>query len=97
MQFSLQILGSGIPNKIWKAIIEHANTCVVDDDKLYCYNHAPQKHCLLFNSVHKVVGAIFDGESFVPLDKLTAHQKVSILAFVNPDIFFMVIVTITNC
>ncbi|KAK4750926.1 hypothetical protein SAY87_004408 [Trapa incisa] len=71
------ILGPLVPSKTWEAIVEHANNCVVDDDKLYGYNQTPHdKHGLLFNSVYRVIGATFDGRFVVPLDKLTADQKV---------------------
>lgn len=83
MQRSLQILGSGVPSKTWEAIIEHVNNCIVDDDKFYGYNQAPYKPGLLFNSVYKVVGATFDGQSVIPLDKLTADQKVSFVTFMS--------------
>lgn len=83
MHHSLQILGSGVPSKTWEAIIEHANNCIVDDDKLYGYNQAPYEPGLLFNSVYKVVGATFDGQSVTPLDKLTADQKVSFVTFMS--------------
>ncbi|KAK4779338.1 hypothetical protein SAY86_006866 [Trapa natans] len=51
------IMGSAVPNKTWKAIVEHANNCAVDDGKLYGYNQTPyNKLSLLFNSVYKVIG-----------------------------------------
>ncbi|CAL1393284.1 unnamed protein product [Linum trigynum] len=72
------ILGGGISNRIWDSIVEHANTCVLDDEaKFYVYNDHAQGVRLLFNSVYKLVGAMFDdGHSYEPLDRLTPPQKV---------------------
>ena len=70
------MLGAGISNKIWSIIINHANECVLDD-KMY-YFEAGQSIGLLFNCVYKVIGVTFDGgQTYEPLDKLTAPQKVS--------------------
>ena len=73
----LQVLGCGISNRIWNAIIEHATTCVVDDSKFYSYFDAGQSIGLLFDSIYKVVGAMFDGYNYEPLHNLTPPQKVS--------------------
>ncbi|CAL1407608.1 unnamed protein product [Linum trigynum] len=71
------ILGGGISNRIWDSIVQHANTCVLDETKFYVYNDHAQGLRLLFNSVYKLVGAMFDdGQSYEPLDRLTPPQKV---------------------
>ncbi|KAJ6775391.1 CALMODULIN-BINDING PROTEIN 60 G [Salix purpurea] len=69
------VIGCGISNKIWNAIIEHATTCAVDDSKFYSYFDAGQSIGLLFDSIYKVVGAMFDGYNYEPLHSLTPPQK----------------------
>ncbi|CAK7340577.1 unnamed protein product [Dovyalis caffra] len=69
------VLGCGITNKIWDTIIEHAVTCVVDHSKFYSYLDAGQSISLLFDSVYKVVGAMFDGPKYEPLHNLSPPQK----------------------
>ncbi|GLT37962.1 hypothetical protein SLA2020_122410 [Shorea laevis] len=69
------ILGGGISNRIWEAIIDHATTCVLDDDELYAYHGVAQGVVLLLNSIYKVVAASFDGQNFLPLEELTLTQK----------------------
>lgn len=73
----LQVLGCGISNRIWDTIIEHAITCVLDDSRHYSYFDAGQGIGLLFNSIYKIVGAMFDGRNYEPLNKLSPPQKVS--------------------
>ncbi|CAN0914105.1 Calmodulin-binding protein 60 B [Linum grandiflorum] len=70
------ILGGGISNRIWDSIVEHANTCMLDETKFYVYNDSVQGIKLMFNSVYKLVAAMFDGsQSYEPLDKLAPPQK----------------------
>ncbi|KAM1549291.1 hypothetical protein ACFX1Z_010368 [Malus domestica] len=63
-----------ISNKIWETIIEHAMTCKLDDHKCYAYHRAEHNVSLMFNSVHRLVGAIINGQ-FCSLDELDARQK----------------------
>ncbi|XP_073156282.1 calmodulin-binding protein 60 B-like isoform X2 [Henckelia pumila] len=63
----LRSLLHNISNKKWETIVGHALTCLVDN-KLYTYSTA--QGGLVFNSVHKVVGATFDGQNYHYLDKL---------------------------
>ncbi|KAF8387781.1 hypothetical protein HHK36_026436 [Tetracentron sinense] len=67
------ILCTGMSNKTWETIIQHASACVLDD-KLYMYYHATQMAGLLFNSIYNVVGATFDGQNCQPLNSLTSSQ-----------------------
>ncbi|KAJ6683108.1 hypothetical protein OIU74_021209 [Salix koriyanagi] len=92
------VIGSGISNKIWNAIIEHATTCAVDDSKFYSYFDAGQSIGLLFDSIYKVVGAMFDGYNYEPLHTLTPPQKVLVenikrQAYENMNSFVQVDVT----
>ncbi|KAJ6384610.1 hypothetical protein OIU78_027840 [Salix suchowensis] len=69
------VLGCGISNKIWDTIIEHANTCVLDGSRFYSYFDAGQSIGLLFDSVYKVVGAMFDGQNYEALHSLSPAKK----------------------
>ncbi|KAM7469941.1 hypothetical protein LguiA_008124 [Lonicera macranthoides] len=67
------ILGGGISNKAWETIIDHASACVLDD-KLYMYCPNGETVSLVFNSVYKVLGAVFGGQNYLYLDKLNVFQ-----------------------
>nr|GEV25204.1 calmodulin-binding protein 60 B-like [Tanacetum cinerariifolium] len=70
---SLCMLLGGPNNTIWKTIIKHAKTCVLDD-KVYMYSCADGIG-ILFNSILEVVGATFDGENHLSIDVLDDFQK----------------------
>ncbi|KAI7738759.1 hypothetical protein M8C21_033914 [Ambrosia artemisiifolia] len=73
-QSSLRKLLGGSSSKTWDVIIRHAKDCVLDD-KLYIYRSgAADGTALVFNSVMTVVGATFDGQNFLSLDKLSELQ-----------------------
>lgn len=78
------------PSRTWETIVDHAITCVVDDEKLYAYSANADGVILLFNSIYKLVAATFDGKVYQTLDNLNSSQKVCILyhetqRFVNED------------
>ncbi|KAI7754019.1 hypothetical protein M8C21_031552 [Ambrosia artemisiifolia] len=60
-------------NKTWEIIIKHAKDCVLDDN-LYIYNCVAEGIGLLFNSIFTIVGASFDGQSYLSLEKLPAFR-----------------------
>ncbi|KAK8564796.1 hypothetical protein V6N12_058378 [Hibiscus sabdariffa] len=68
------ILGGGISNRVWDTIIEHALTCVLDDES-YTYYGAAQRVGLLLNTIYQVVEVTFDGQNYLPVEKLTFSQK----------------------
>ncbi|KAI3755028.1 hypothetical protein L1987_54821 [Smallanthus sonchifolius] len=70
---SLRKLLGGSSNKTWDTIIKHAKECVLDD-KMFIYRCGADGTGLLLNSVMTVVGATFDGQNLLPLDKLPTHQ-----------------------
>ncbi|KAM0013952.1 putative CALMODULIN-BINDING PROTEIN60 [Helianthus debilis subsp. tardiflorus] len=72
-QTSLRKLLGGSSTKTWDTIIKHAKDCVLDD-KLYVCRSGADGTGLFLNSVMKVVGATFDGQTFLPLDKLSVLQ-----------------------
>jgi hypothetical protein len=67
------ILGGGISNKTWETIVDHANECVLDD-KMYTYCPNGETVVLVFNSVYKILGAMFEGQNFICVEKLDANQ-----------------------
>ncbi|XVF05979.1 hypothetical protein REPUB_Repub06bG0008300 [Reevesia pubescens] len=69
------ILGVGISNRVWDAIVEHASSCVLDDDEWFTYYGVDQRVGLLLNSIYNVVAATFDGQNYTPVEKLTFSQK----------------------
>nr|XP_043626588.1 calmodulin-binding protein 60 B-like isoform X2 [Erigeron canadensis] len=70
---SLCMLLGGPNNSIWKAIIKHAKTCVLDD-KVYMYNCVAAGIGILFNSVLEVVGATLDGQNYLSMNELTDQK-----------------------
>ncbi|XP_035833300.1 protein SAR DEFICIENT 1 isoform X2 [Helianthus annuus] len=65
----LRKLLGGSSNKTWDAIIKHAKDCVLDD-KLYMYKCGADGIMILLDSVLTVVGASFDGQTYLPLSAL---------------------------
>lgn len=62
-------------DKIWETVTEHATACVLDD-KLYIYYKDGERIGVVFNSIFRVVGATFDGQSYQSLDMLNEFQMV---------------------
>lgn len=65
------VLG-GLSDRTWDIIIKHAVECVVDET-LYAYS-TDTTRALVFNSVFKVVGVIFNGQNYRSLDKLSDFE-----------------------
>uniref|UniRef100_A0A7N0RG98 Calmodulin-binding protein n=1 Tax=Kalanchoe fedtschenkoi TaxID=63787 RepID=A0A7N0RG98_KALFE len=69
------ILGSGMSNKMWDALLEHAKTCVLSG-KLHIYYPDESKTVgVVFNNVYELSGLI-SGEQFHSADSLSDSQKV---------------------
>ncbi|CAJ1976090.1 unnamed protein product [Sphenostylis stenocarpa] len=64
-----------IPKRSWMSIIEHAKTCVIDDDETLVYHTAEQSTSLFFNSIYVLVGVTFDGKNYLSPDTLTPSEK----------------------
>ncbi|KAK9136754.1 hypothetical protein Sjap_007348 [Stephania japonica] len=79
------LLGNGMSNKKWEAIIRHATSCPLDN-KRYVYHNTGQHVGLMFNSVYKVVAATFDGFNFVSVDNLSSYQM-SLVEMVKRDAY----------
>ncbi|XP_073119013.1 calmodulin-binding protein 60 A [Henckelia pumila] len=69
------ILGSGMPPKMWDAMVEHARTCVLDK-KLYLYDssQSQQRNGVVFNAVGQVMGTFSNGQ-YISADNLSDPEK----------------------
>ncbi|XP_047307955.1 calmodulin-binding protein 60 B-like [Impatiens glandulifera] len=68
------ILGSGMSNKMWEALVEHAKTCVLSG-KLYVYYQDDARNVgVAFNNIYELSGLIV-GEEFHSADSLSETQK----------------------
>ncbi|KAK9055226.1 hypothetical protein SSX86_026308 [Deinandra increscens subsp. villosa] len=69
------ILGSGMSNKMWEALIEHAKTCVMSA-KLYVYYPEDNRSVgVVFNNIYELRGLIA-GDQYQSADCLSDGQKV---------------------
>ncbi|XVE98741.1 hypothetical protein REPUB_Repub03eG0134000 [Reevesia pubescens] len=69
------ILGSGMSNKMWEALLDHAKTCVLSG-KLYVYYTDDSRNVgVVFNNIYELNGLI-SGEQYLPADSLSDSQKV---------------------
>ncbi|KAI8018179.1 Calmodulin-binding protein 60 B [Camellia lanceoleosa] len=68
------ILGSGMSNKMWDALIEHAKTCAMSG-KLYVYYADDTRNVgVVFNNIYELSGLI-TGEQYLSSDSLSDSQK----------------------
>ncbi|GFP99492.1 hypothetical protein PHJA_002093300, partial [Phtheirospermum japonicum] len=76
------ILGSGMSNKMWDALIEHAKTCVLSG-KLYIYYSDDTRNVgVVFNNIYELSGLIAN-DQYYPEDSLSDSQKVCVDALVK--------------
>ncbi|XP_074273692.1 calmodulin-binding protein 60 B isoform X2 [Silene latifolia] len=69
------ILGSGMSNRMWEALMEHAKTCVLSG-KLYVYYSDDTRNVgVAFNNIYELSGLIA-GDQYLTADTLTESQKV---------------------
>lgn len=66
------VILSGLSVKNWQKMIEHAMTCVIDEQR-YMYRTA--NGILLFDSIYRVVGVSFDGHNYISIELLNDNQK----------------------
>ncbi|XP_076945921.1 calmodulin-binding protein 60 D-like [Bidens hawaiensis] len=70
-----KILGSGMSNKMWEALIEHAKTCVLST-KVYVYYSEDNRNVgVVFNNIYELRGLIA-GDQYQSADTLSDGQKV---------------------
>ncbi|KAK8551565.1 hypothetical protein V6N12_040199 [Hibiscus sabdariffa] len=76
------ILGSGMSNKMWDVLVEHARTCVLSE-KLYVYYPDDVRSVgIVFNNIYELSGLIANGQ-FYAADSLADNQKVYVDALVK--------------
>ncbi|XP_011001128.1 PREDICTED: uncharacterized protein LOC105108501 [Populus euphratica] len=76
------ILGSGMSNKMWDVLVEHAKTCVLSG-KLYIYYPEDEKNVgVVFNNIYEFCGLIANGQYF-SADSLSDNQKVYVDSLVK--------------
>ncbi|PON97957.1 Calmodulin-binding protein [Trema orientale] len=68
------ILGSGMSNKMWEALLEHAKTCALSG-KLYVYYPEDMRNGVVFNNIYELCGLIA-GEQYYSADSLSESQKI---------------------
>ncbi|WCJ42381.1 Calmodulin-binding protein [Euphorbia peplus] len=69
------VLGSGMSNKMWDALVDHAKTCVLGG-KLYVYYPEDSRNVgVVFNNIYELNGLI-SGEQYYSADSLSNEQKV---------------------
>lgn len=69
------ILGSGMSNKMWDALVEHAKTCVLGGKLYIYYPEGPQGVGVIFNSIYEFSGLIAGGQ-YYSTESLSDTQKV---------------------
>lgn len=80
MMLSIQILGSGMSNRMWENTVEHAKTCVMGGKLYVYYTDGTHSTGVVFNQIFELRGLITDGQ-FLPLESLTHSQKVLFFSF----------------
>ncbi|KAM6585042.1 hypothetical protein CsatB_012044 [Cannabis sativa] len=69
------ILGSGMSNKMWDVLVEHAKTCALSG-KLYVYYSEDERNVgVAFNNIYEFSGLIANGQYYTA-DSLSDSQKV---------------------
>ncbi|XP_074269951.1 calmodulin-binding protein 60 C-like isoform X1 [Silene latifolia] len=69
------ILGSGMSNKMWEALVEHSKTCVLSEKLFIYYSECPQGVGVMFNSIYEFTGLIAGGQ-YYSTDALSDTQKI---------------------
>ncbi|XP_057544148.1 calmodulin-binding protein 60 B-like isoform X2 [Amaranthus tricolor] len=69
------ILGSGMSNKMWDALVEHAKTCVLGGKLYIYYPDGPEGVGVIFNSIYEFSGLTAGGQ-YYSSESLSDTQKV---------------------
>ncbi|XP_074581752.1 calmodulin-binding protein 60 D-like isoform X2 [Curcuma longa] len=70
-----KILGSGMSNKMWEILVEHAKTCVLSGKYYVYYSDDSRDVGAIFNNIYEFCGLIAD-EQFYSAENLNDSQKV---------------------
>ncbi|XP_026380514.1 calmodulin-binding protein 60 D-like [Papaver somniferum] len=76
------VLGSGMSNKMWDVLIEHAKTCVLSGKHYVFYDDATRNVGVVFNNIYELNGLIAGGQ-YRPADSLSDSEKVYVDALVK--------------
>ncbi|XP_044462826.1 calmodulin-binding protein 60 B-like [Mangifera indica] len=69
------ILGGGMSNKMWDALVEHAKTCILSGMLYVYYPENARNVGVIFNNIYELNGLI-SGEQYYSADSLSDSQKV---------------------
>ncbi|KVH96911.1 Calmodulin binding protein-like protein [Cynara cardunculus var. scolymus] len=76
------VLGSGMSNKMWDVLVEHAKTCILSH-KLYVYYSDDVRNVgVVFNHIYELSGLVADGH-YYSTDALSDNQKVFVDALMK--------------
>ncbi|GMI84205.1 hypothetical protein like AT5G57580 [Hibiscus trionum] len=75
-------LGSGMSNKMWEALLDHAKTCVLSGKLYVYYTDDSRDNGIVFNNIYELNGLI-SGEQYIPADSLSDSQKVYVDSLVK--------------
>ncbi|GMI93380.1 hypothetical protein like AT2G18750 [Hibiscus trionum] len=76
------ILGSGMSNKMWDVLLEHARTCVLSGKLYVYYPDSVRSVGIVFNNIHELSGLIANGQYYAA-GSLSDDQKVYVDALVK--------------
>ncbi|XP_051217517.1 calmodulin-binding protein 60 D isoform X1 [Lolium perenne] len=69
------ILGTGMSNKMWESLVEHAKTCVLGGKHYIYYSNDAGSVGAIFNNIYEFIGLIAD-DQFISTENLTENQRV---------------------
>ncbi|VAH48137.1 unnamed protein product [Triticum turgidum subsp. durum] len=69
------ILGTGMSNKMWESLVEHAKTCVLSGKHYIYYSKDTASVGAIFNNIYEFTGLIAD-DQFISTENLTENQRV---------------------
>ncbi|KAK8954853.1 hypothetical protein KSP39_PZI002160 [Platanthera zijinensis] len=69
------ILGSGMSNKMWDVLVEHAKTCIISGKYYIYYSDETRNVGAIFNNIYEFTGLIASGQYF-SAESLNESQKI---------------------
>ncbi|XP_068647091.1 calmodulin-binding protein 60 D-like [Aristolochia californica] len=76
------VLGSGMSNKMWESLVEHAKTCVLSGKHYVYYPDDTRTVGVVFNNIYELRGLIASGQ-YCPAETLNDSQKVFVDSLVK--------------
>ncbi|THU72453.1 hypothetical protein C4D60_Mb04t12290 [Musa balbisiana] len=70
-----KVLGSGMSNKMWESLVEHAKTCVLSGKYYVYYSDDTRDIGAIFNNIYEFCGLIAGGQ-FYSAENMNDNQKV---------------------